>query len=586
MRLEVEQQGSLHMNGWYIALIVIGCLIVAGLIGFLIYFCLGKGIYFVSQGKKIIDRSQSINDVLYRDCSTSLERVKKMADKDAPGYKEKYNELINFYVSLDKQNKEEVTQAVTAVTNLLNAKEKRGLKRNILAAKKVLDSFEEEINGFKKQIAQTLVIDDKYHAMIKEPKERFRKFKEFCNQNEIELRPIKSDLDNLFDVFEEYFRQYEVDIDKADYTSAKEHLDKINKALEVLDKYGQTLPNSITMAQKVIPERLKVLKQEEVDTENSGVPLTHLGIDIFIDRANQRLVKINQDLKLLKIARVKTSLDEILNGIDTLERKIDTEKLSKDEFNKIQNDKAQSILLIQEKYASIQKKIKTYKKIYVLDDDFFKKSQELGEMIDLDERLRRENDESLTNHDGTPYSSLLESQKKISELNKNIADKFSEFKEFEVNVKNVLDGILDELNLSYLNICKARRAIMEFDVHSYIEAKAKEVSALMNEINDVYNMTTKTPIDVEKCKKEFEKLKNNRDLFLGKIKRDKISMINAEILITYAAQYRRNYQDIENETKNAELEFKNARFDNAASIMTLAFNHNNIQTPKAVGLTD
>lgn len=574
------------MNGWYIALIVIGCLIVAGLIGFLIYFCLGKGIYFVSQGKKIIDRSQSINDVLYRDCSTSLERVKKMADKDAPGYKEKYNELINFYVSLDKQNKEEVTQAVTAVTNLLNAKEKRGLKRNILAAKKVFDSFEEEINGFKKQIAQTLVIDDKYHAMIKEPKERFRKFKEFCNQNEIELRPIKSDLDNLFDVFEEYFRQYEVDIDKADYTSAKEHLDKINKALEVLDKYGQTLPNSITMAQKVIPERLKVLKQEEVDTENLGVPLTHLGIDIFIDRANQRLVKINQDLKLLKIARVKTSLDEILNGIDTLERKIDTEKLSKDEFNKIQNDKAQSILLIQEKYASIQKKIKTYKKIYVLDDDFFKKSQELGEMIDLDERLRRENDESLTNHDGTPYSSLLESQKKISELNKNIADKFSEFKEFEVNVKNVLDGILDELNLSYLNICKARRAIMEFDVHSYIEAKAKEVSALMNEINDVYNMTTKTPIDVEKCKKEFEKLKNNRDLFLGKIKRDKISMINAEILITYAAQYRRNYQDIENETKNAELEFKNARFDNAASIMTLAFNHNNIQTPKAVGLTD
>lgn len=574
------------MNGWYIALIVIGCLIVAGLIGFLIYFCLGKGIYFVSQGKKIIDRSQSINDVLYRDCSTSLERVKKMADKDAPGYKEKYNDLINFYVSLDKQNKEEVTQAVTAVTNLLNAKEKRGLKRNILAAKKVLDSFEEEINGFKKQIAQTLVIDDKYHAMIKEPKERFRKFKEFCNQNEIELRPIKSDLDNLFDVFEEYFRQYEVDIDKADYTSAKEHLDKINKALEVLDKYGLTLPNSITMAQKVIPERLKVLKQEEVDTENSGVPLTHLGIDIFIDRANQRLVKINQDLKLLKIARVKTSLDEILNGIDTLERKIDTEKLSKDEFNKIQNDKAQSILLIQEKYASIQKKIKTYNKIYVLDDDFFKKSQELGEMIDLDERLRRENDESLTNHDGTPYSSLLESQKKISELNKNIADKFSEFKEFEVNVKNVLDGILDELNLSYLNICKARRAIMEFDVHSYIEAKAKEVSALMNEINDVYNMTTKTPIDVEKCKKEFEKLKNNRDLFLGKIKRDKISMINAEILITYAAQYRRNYQDIENETKHAELEFKNARFDNAASIMTLAFNHNNIQAPKAVGLTD
>ena len=574
------------MNGWYIALIVIGCLIVAGLIGFLIYFCLGKGIYFVSQGKKIIDRSQSINDVLYRDCSTSLERVKKMADKDAPGYKEKYNELINFYVSLDKQNKEEVTQAVTAVTNLLNAKEKRGLKRNILAAKKVLDSFEEEINGFKKQIAQTLVIDDKYHAMIKEPKERFRKFKEFCNQNEIELRPIKSDLDNLFDVFEEYFRQYEVDIDKADYTSAKEHLDKINKALEVLDKYGLTLPNSITMAQKVIPERLKVLKQEEVDTENSGVPLTHLGIDIFIDRANQRLVKINQDLKLLKIARVKTSLDEILNGIDTLERKIDTEKLSKDEFNKIQNDKAQSILLIQEKYASIQRKIKTYKTVYVLDDDFFKKSQELGEMIDLDERLRRENDESLTNHDGTPYSSLLESQKKISELNKNIADKFSEFKEFEVNVKNVLDGILDELNLSYLNICKARRAIMEFDVPSYIKAKAKEVSALMNEINDVYNMTTKTPIDVEKCKKEFEKLKNNRDLFLGKIKRDKISMINAEILITYAAQYRRNYQDIENETKNAELEFKNARFDNAASIMTLAFNHNNIQAPKAVGLTD
>ena len=574
------------MNGWYIALIVIGCLIVAGLIGFLVYFLLGKGIYFVSQGKKIIDRSQSINDVLYRDCSTSLERVKKMADKDAPGYKEKYNDLINFYVSLDKQNKEEVTQAVTAVTNLLNAKEKRGLKRNILAAKKVLDSFEEEINGFKKQIAQTLVIDDKYHAMIKDPKERFRKFKEFCNQNEIELRPIKSDLDNLFDVFEEYFRQYEVDIDKADYTSAKVHLDKINKALEVLDKYGLTLPNSITMAQKVIPERLKVLKQEEVGTENLGVPLTHLGIDIFIDRANKRLVKINQDLKLLKIARVKTSLDEILNGIDTLERKIDTEKLSKDEFNKIQNDKEQSILLIQEKYASILKKIKVYKEIYVLDDDFFKKSQELGEMIDLDERLRRENDESLTNHDGTPYSSLLESQKKISELNKNIADKFSEFKEFEVNVKNVLDGILDELNLSYLNICKARRAIMEFDVPSYIKAKAKEVSDLMNEINDVYNMTTKTPIDVEKCKKEFEILKNNRDLFLGKIQRDKISMINAEILITYAAQYRRNYQDIENETKNAELEFKNARFDNAASIMTLAFNHNNIQTPKAVGLTD
>lgn len=65
------------MNGWYIALIVIGCLIVAGLIGFLIYFCLGKGIYFVSQGKKIIDRSQSINDVLYRDVRLVLKESRR-----------------------------------------------------------------------------------------------------------------------------------------------------------------------------------------------------------------------------------------------------------------------------------------------------------------------------------------------------------------------------------------------------------------------------------------------------------------------------------------------------------------------------
>lgn len=42
---------------------------------------------------------------------------------------------------------------------------------------------------------------------------------------------------------------------------------------------------------------------------------------------------------------------------------------------------------------------------------------------------------------------------------------------------------------------------MEFDVPSYIKAKAKEVSDLMNEINDVYNMTTKTPIDVENVKR-------------------------------------------------------------------------------------
>lgn len=549
------------MNGGIIALIVIVCLLAVLGIGFLIYFFIWRGGMLKTQYKKLVDRFKTLTEVLSNDCDNRISRIKYMADNEAPGFMDVYQKLSEEYRSLSLGERDNVSQTISGISSMINSKEKKGLRKNIAEANKALDTFEEDINHLKGEINQALSQDDSYHAMILDSKARLRDFRSLCAEHEVELRPIGPVLDKVFRGFDEFFNQYECYLDRADYDSAKKLLDKINKVLDALGKYGSDLYTSIPLANEVLPKRIEGVREEVKKASEEGLPLTQLKIDPTLDQMLLKLKEINGDFQSLKLAGIKESLDKMVATINEFEKAISDEREAKKTFESIHTDSNDSLLKTEQRYSKLNEDLKKVQRYYKVSPKLLDDVHTLGDKIETLGRILREIDNALTNAvSPSPYSELLRMQKEADSLNEDIQINFRDFSTSLKNLASESEEVFKDIRSSYLDLCQARSNLISLDVRNYSDKRLVEFDRLVKEIEEIDKLLSMRPIDMEQVDSKYHEFVGDRDVFIGNVNRDLVMAKKAEMLIVYANQHRYNFVHIDEETSKAEKAFYDGDF--------------------------
>lgn len=558
----------LALSGGIVALIVIICLLALGGIGFCLYFFFWRGEILKKQYKRLVERFKTMTEVLSNDCENRLSRIKYMADNQASGYEDVYIQLSQECKSLSTKERETVAQILSGISAMLKTKEKKGLKRSINEANKALNAFEEAINTLKGEINKALAQDDSYHAMILDSKTRLREFRSICVQHEVELRPIGAVLDKVFRGFDEFFNQYECYLDRADYDSAKKLLDRINKVLDALNKYGGDLYNSIPLANEVLPKRIEEVRTEARNAIEEGYPLPPLNIETVLDEMEQKLKTINGDFQTLRLAGIKESLDRMVVTLNEFEKAIAKEREAKKAFEAIHTDSNDALLKTEQKYSNINEDLKKVQKYYKVSQSTLDSVQSLGDKIETLGRTMREIDNALNNSvSPSPYSELLAMQNKVTALNEDIQVNFRDFSNTLKNLALQSEEIYKDIRSSYISLCATRQAMVSLDVKNYVDSRMKAFEGLVGQIEEIDRLLSDRPIDMTVVEEHYHRFVGDRDVFIGSVNRDLVMAKKAEMLIVYANQHRANFVHIDEETEKAENAFFDGDFPTAFDLV-------------------
>lgn len=539
-----------------IAGIVVGCLLAILAIAFSVDFFVFRKMRIASQNKRMVERFRSLSSVLMNDCQNRVSRIKYLSDNGAPGFRKIYESLAEEYTALSGTERESASQALSAVSAMVKAKETKGLNRAVSEASKAMGAYAGAVERFKARIDQALAEDDSFHAMILESKARLRDFRSLCSEHEVELRPIADVLEKVFKGFEEFFVQYDCYLDKADYVSAKALLDRINKVLAALHKYGSDLYISIPLAKEVLPARIKAVRREAEQATEEGLPIPQLRVVKSLDEMTDSLEEIDERFRSLRLAGIKERLDSMGARIEELEKAIVKERESKSAFEKIHTDSNEALLATEERYSKAKDSLKQMEEYYKIGEGIEESLEVLGEKIETLGRLLREIDNAVSNNvSPTPYSELLSMQREAKSLEDEIQVDFHAFHSSMKGLADESEEIHEDIRKSLFKIASAKADLIDVDVKAFAEARLPQYEALLEKMERIDDLLSKRPIDMEEVESLYRSFVGERDVFIGDVTRDCVMAKKAELLIVYANQYRPNFSRIEKEASRAEESF-------------------------------
>lgn len=558
------------MEPWITVVIAICSVLVAVAVFIAIYFSFIRKARVKVRINKVGERYEHLLDFMQNDCENRMARIKEMADAGAPGYEDRYMDILADFKTIASKNKYEADLAVNSISS--NGKYSKISPKDVGHAEKCLYIFERELESLKQKIDSARSDDDSYHAMILDSKSRLRDLKSIYSEHDVELRPIESRLDNLYQSFESSFEQYESALDIADYEYARRILSKINRTLDEFERNGREIHIQLPLVTDVLPKRLDRVEAYAKDTEEKGIDIHKLEVEKRCEAIRKATKAIEEEILELKLGDVSRQIQELKDDMDSLEGDIDNEIRCRDSFLAGIEDIEDSIESTKEKFDNVSSLFKNSRGKFVMDEGDDDAHKVIGEKLYLALRIDREMEEaSKDENTPTPYSVLSKTLRMLKDLVAEINEEIDSLLASIESMDGMATRIKKDLSDSYFELCNTRRMITELDVRNYSKAMNPRLVSLMKEIDEIYELASKTPIDVSSLKKLYDGFVAKRDAYGQEVRRDCVMAEKSEILMTYANQKRLNSRMIADALDDSMNLFFDGDFEKSYEVLDREF---------------
>lgn len=413
--------------------------------------------------------------------------------------------------------------------------------------------------------------EDRNRTLMTALKSRYRELYQKFNEIQNEFADFKVPVMQQFENISKRFENFEVIMDKHEYTEVKALVKAIEEMLKHIAVVIDELPSIILLANSVLPNKIKEIEEIYSYMVKHGYPLDYLNVEYNIEEANK---KINEVLERAEVLNLEDSLLElkVLNEyFDSLYTEFEKEKNARDEY--------------EEGFKNFNKKIgKTVKLVY----DIFNQLDKIKELYDLKEedtailfQIKDDIDsldkdfKVLKDHTGNMAFAYTKIVKEMESLNQRLAtaeenldnylDTIGSMKDDESRAKQQLEEVRQILKDSRF---KLRTYNLPVIPRSYF-VELKEANEALKEI---VNELSKKPINIDVLNTRVD---TGRDLALKLCSKTqnmlKIAKL-AETAIVYGNRYRSKSDSLNDSLLQAEELFYNGDYSKSLNITINAIN--------------
>lgn len=485
-------------------------------------------------------------------------------------YGDIYGQKLDKYIEL-KGNFEVLDSELNELEIYVEDKNVKAFKSEFKEFNENFTRLKEEVKKLNEELIDVIRPEENCSRDSLILKDKFRETRALYESiSSFELEGISDKFNILFNNIEKRFNKFEELVDSASYDEARELLPSLGKVLTEVKAILEVLPIYLHETQNIIPQLAGQINIKYKNFSNSKLPLNHLDIEEKQKYVRDELISLRENFLKLNIKGADEKIKELHEILETLDKDMDKEAKSRNEFNDIHHEAIKNYTSIEKDVVKLNNSIPNFLKYYAIDEINDKKLKELNNDLDTLSKFKRRIDYYIVGVENTYYTDLLN---KVNDLNngiKDLNDKYEAFNEYLKSLKKDVDDAFNVINNRYLQIKKGEAIVRSFiikdydDIQKSIKAKYDEGFDRSYTLIDAISSTLKTlPIDVVRINELKVQLNMVSNELLNHIDEDNSFKDMATQNIVYLNRERMKFMDVHNLLSQAESLFFNGEYKSA-----------------------
>ncbi len=517
--------------------------IAVGIIFVIIFIVLIKKRKIYKIQKQLQDLERQKNLIVSTPIMLELEKIKVIVKNDK--LEEKYEEWKQRYKVLKETKFKIINDMLLDCDEFIDNKEMKEAKESILNVEMEIYKIRVTTDNLLDEIREVTMSEERNRAIVTKLKSKFRDLERTLNANPKSYGDIYKYIELQLENIEKRFTDFEGVMENNDYSEVVGIVKVLDEMIAHIAIVIEEVPDLILLTDKILPERIKEVKDNYEKLTLKNYPLGYLNVEHNVEQINKKIKEIVDRVKILNLEDSMFELKTFLDYFDNLLNDFEIEKRSKKVFDETAQSFKTKLLSLNDTVNSIYEQLDDIKKMYNLSTD---------DLTDLE--LVNAKVYDLNNEFNTLIGDLKKKKEPYSVL-RNIIEKLSNDIQ---STQDELDTSLQSLGSMHDDELRAREQLEEL-IQLQRKCKAKthnlnlpllsndyfvELSEANEAIFEIIKELKKTPITIKTLNIRVD---TARDLSLKLynttnelVKSAKLS----EMIITYGNRYRPLNKDIEN----------------------------------------
>lgn len=282
------------------------------------------------------------------------EKLKQWQERYEVIKNERYNVITDKLLELD---------GLIEDKNIKEAKEKAvDLEMEIYKLRVTTDNLLDEIR-------EVTMSEERNRAIVTKLKSRYRDLERTFNNNSNAYQEIYNNVELQFENIEKKFQDFEDVMENNEY-------DEVVKVVRVLDEMiahigvvVEETPDLILLINKIIPTRIKEIRDAYSKMVSKGYPLGYLQVEYNLNTIEEKIKETYDRLKMLNLTDSMFELKTFLSYLDNLMNDFDNEKRSRKIFDETAKTFKYKIEKVNKIVADIYSQLDDIKSMYNLNQD-------------------------------------------------------------------------------------------------------------------------------------------------------------------------------------------------------------------------
>ena len=513
--------------------------------------------------KRVHELEVAKNVVASTPVSLELSKVEPIIKNDK--MEEKYNEWQDRFNKLRDNDLALIDDMLIDLDIYIDKKDYKSCVYRLAKTEFEIYRVREAADSLLDEIKEITLSEEKYRAIVIKLKAKYRELnKDFQNHRQMYddmQEAVSLQLENI----ERRFLDFEKVMEKNQYSEVVHIVKALDNMIEHMGIVIKEVPDLLLMAKKVIPNRMKEVKELNDDMVNHGFPLDYLNVDYNLEESQKNIDHILDKVKVLNLEDCMFELKTMLDYYDSLFVDFEKERLSRKAYEEMEKDFAKKLEKTNKVVDEVYKQLDDIKNMYDLNDQDVETIHEVNKVLvvindDYKKMLAKVEAKS------SPYSML---QQEVEEL-------IVRLKDMEDN----LDTALKSLGNMYDDEIRAREQLEE--IESFLKQSKDKMRSYKLPIitNNYFVQLSEANEAIAEVVKELERkpiviktlntrVDTARDLVL-KLYNTTNEMIKtaqlAEMAIVFGNRYRVNYDEVDSGLNDAESMFFKGEYKKALDI--------------------
>lgn len=479
----------MNMKVLYMSAIIIIVLIALVV---LVVLCKKKKIQRLKDKLEELERQRNL--IVATPVMTELQKIEVIIKNDQ--LEDKYVDWKKRYDKIKNERFSIITDKLLEVDNLIETKSYDEAKEQIVNLEMEIYKLRVSTDNLLDEIREITMSEERNRAIVTKLKSRFRELERTLENNKSAYGDVINNIELQFENIEKKFSDFESVMENNEYEEVVGVVKVLDEMIAHIGVVVEELPDIILLTDKIIPSRIKEIRDIYEKMVSKDYSLDYLKVDYNLEQIENKINDIKTRIKILNLEDSMFELKTFLDYLDGLYNDFDLEKRSKKVFDEIAKSFKVKLQKVNDIVTDIYNQLDDIKSMYNLTEE------DLNDLESVNKELFDTNNEfnsiikDLKNKT-MPYSKLKDRITKLSngfskiEENLNICLKsLGSMHDDELRAREQLDEITELLK-------KCRSKIRNYPLPIIANNYFVELSEANEAIYEIIKELEKTPITIK-----------------------------------------------------------------------------------------